>query len=338
MKTNYAPKNIYKGLFLILLLTATTFIINSCKKNIATAPITDSKVLQAKAWYESTFPVAVNSKNNQLITQAVGTVSTIDLDYTQLFAPYWDKYADYVRDTKEVVEVPIEPSAAFATALSNMPGSGAVYKKEYSRTSFLIINDGQKTAAYIMTVIADSSYVKNDLTKLDHNKYNKRDADFSGVVLYHTPKGRFIKGWFYKNGNIMYSINPNNETTTIVNGQKQQVQNLKTNTITQNCTFWYQTVYSGGTAYTSFLDSYCITIDDGVAAAALILRILEEVATTLAAVVAEAVPVDQEILVSHLLKSQQLLQSIFIIPLKMIAYIVWLIPSSLKECQQLLIA
>ncbi|MEO3405474.1 hypothetical protein AAFN85_16305 [Mucilaginibacter sp. CAU 1740] len=43
-----------------------------------------------------------------------------------------------------------------------------------------------------MIIIADPLYLKNDLSKLDSNKYNRRDSDFSGVVLYSTPKGKFV--------------------------------------------------------------------------------------------------------------------------------------------------
>jgi len=264
MSSIFFFKKLYKGFFYISLLAAAIFVINSCKKNIATAPISESKVLRAKAWYESTFPAA-NIKKNQMMTQSIGGVNTTNLDYTQLIAPYWDKYTSYTRDNKDVVEVPIDSSMSFAATLSNAQGGNAIYKKEYSRTSFLIINDGQNTSAYIMTVIADSSYVKNNLSKLDNNRYNKHDPDFSGVVLYHSPKGQFIKGWFYKNGKILYNISPRNENNSVSsNGNKRQVQKLKNNDTYQVCTDWFQLVFVNGQLLSSrYLDSYCSIIDDG---------------------------------------------------------------------------
>jgi hypothetical protein len=42
-----------------------------------------------------------------------------------------------------------------------------------------------------MTILADPAYMKNDTTKLALNTYRKRDANFTGMVLYFTPKGQF---------------------------------------------------------------------------------------------------------------------------------------------------
>lgn len=43
-----------------------------------------------------------------------------------------------------------------------------------------------------MTVVADSSYINGDISKLKKNTYNQRDKDFSGIVIYSTPKGEFV--------------------------------------------------------------------------------------------------------------------------------------------------
>ncbi|OJW13324.1 MULTISPECIES: hypothetical protein [unclassified Mucilaginibacter] len=60
------------------------------------------------------------------------------------------------------------------------------------RSSFLIIKNSGGYNAYIMTVIADTSYLKGDIKKLNNNSYNKRDGNFSGVVIYSTVKGKFL--------------------------------------------------------------------------------------------------------------------------------------------------
>jgi hypothetical protein len=54
-----------------------------------------------------------------------------------------------------------------------------------------------------MTIMADSDYLNNDLTKLARNTYRKRDADFSGMVLYFTPDGKLVNGWRYRNGQLV---------------------------------------------------------------------------------------------------------------------------------------
>jgi len=74
------------------------------------------------------------------------------------------------------------------------------YTKENSTSSFLLLSDGKNFEAYIMTVMADPAYLKNDHSKLSHNTYQKHDADFTGHVFYFTPKGEYLSGYAYKNG------------------------------------------------------------------------------------------------------------------------------------------
>jgi hypothetical protein len=52
---------------LLISLVCTAFIIHSCKKDNKTQPLADPELNQAKTWYESTYPVAGNSR--MLITQ-----------------------------------------------------------------------------------------------------------------------------------------------------------------------------------------------------------------------------------------------------------------------------
>ncbi|MGN8068222.1 hypothetical protein [Mucilaginibacter sp. SG564] len=229
---------------LYFLLAATCFIaiiINSCKKDSNTAQqdkISDPVIAQAKNWYESTYPAT----NIKLSTLATGS----HIDLSQLIKPDWQHNASYTRFNRSVLELPVDASSVkTAITLSNSPSGNPVYKKEYSRSSFLTLNNGSGYKAYVMTVIADSSYLKGDLTKLDHNKYNKHDADFSGAVIYSTPKGAFVSGWFYKNGSITGKISfPKIGAGHSSTVSKAAVNSLKTNML--NCVDWYQAYYVNG--------------------------------------------------------------------------------------------
>ncbi|MBB6108293.1 hypothetical protein SAMN05421821_102470 [Mucilaginibacter lappiensis] len=217
----------------LLLLTAVclvAIIINSCKKDSRTEQqntLSNPAIAQAKSWYENAYPVS-----NKQTSQA----TTTGADLSQLIKPDWQHTSSYKRGDQPVLEIPIDPSAKFAPSLKNNGTGSIVYSKDNSRSSFLLLQDGQQYNAYIMTVIADPAYLKNDLTKLDHNKYNKRDTDFSGVVLYSTPKGTFVSGWFYKNGKIIHSLQPNNTAKS----SDQTVQSLHPELAQVNCTDWYQ--------------------------------------------------------------------------------------------------
>jgi hypothetical protein len=248
-------KSLALKLTAIFSLMVIAIMIHSCKKDNHAeqqASITNAVIAQAKTWYESTYPV---NNDGKLSNQSIINGST-SVDYSKIIKPDWTHAANYTRFDNKVVEIPIDPSSSkLGTALSNSPTGTAVYKKENSLSSFLLINDGQSYQAYIMTIIADPSYLKNDLTKLGNDKYNKRDSDFSGVVLYTTPKGKFVSGWFYKNGTITNTLFPHDNTT---GNAKTQVQSVHTNDLQEDCTYWYQQVDNGdGTSSWIYLDKQC---------------------------------------------------------------------------------
>ncbi len=94
--------------------------------------------------------------------------------------------------------------------------------------------------------MADSAYVKNDLSKLANNTYRKHDADFTGLVLYFTPKGRYIGGYAYSNGSLIAPSSSNQSSA----GQTVQSVNAGTAKLTTNelqvCTDWIADYYLNG--------------------------------------------------------------------------------------------
>lgn len=203
------PKPILKKAYWLLLTTACLSIIiitNSCKKDSRTDQqnaFADPAIAQAKNWYESTYPV----NTNKITTQANGT----NTDLSQIIKPDWQHNSSYTRFNKKVIELPLDPSSKFNPAVKNM-ASGRSSNSAYSRSSFILINNGSGYDAYVMTLIADSAYLKNDLSKLDRNKYNKHDVDYSGLVLYFTPSGKYVSGWRYKDGHIVVPENSGNSS------------------------------------------------------------------------------------------------------------------------------
>lgn len=216
-------------------------IINSCKKDAHTDQqdkISDPVIAQAKSWYESTYP-ATNKLNTQ--------TTTGNKDLSQLIKPDWEHPASYSRFNKKVIEMPVDPSAKFGSAMKNMQ-TGQTTNKAYSRSSYILLNNGTGYDAYVMTLIADSAYLKNDLGKLTRNSYSKRDADYSGLVLYFTPNGKYVGGWRYKDGKIVTSgASQNGSTTTKVqsiNGSKLKPDNIDVPSV--DCTDWYWVTYDNG--------------------------------------------------------------------------------------------
>jgi hypothetical protein len=163
--------------FLLVLIIA--FIINSCRKDNKTTPqtISTAAVQQAKTWYENAYPVTSDVVASKITTQSVNTAAKATFDLSQIIKPDWQHPATYARLGSNVIEMPVEPGANFGLDIKNISAS-----KKYNKTTFLLLNNGKGYQAYIMMIMADSAYVKNDFSKLAHNSYRQHDAD--GDVFY----------------------------------------------------------------------------------------------------------------------------------------------------------
>jgi hypothetical protein len=117
---------IYRFLFIFALLAAIV-VVHSCKKDNSSSKnqsTTDPSVNLAKQWYESTYPIFARS-SNKLSTQSTGLTGVFD--FSQHIKPDWAHAASYVRSTDKVVELPIDPSAAFGSSLSTGLTAGPSY-------------------------------------------------------------------------------------------------------------------------------------------------------------------------------------------------------------------
>jgi hypothetical protein len=225
----HSPVNIMSA----LLITIVALAFYSCRKelNLTENSSTDQTVVDAKDWYESSFPVNNSLKSTNAITES-------NSDLSQKIKPDWSHTSMYNRFGKEVIEMPIDEPTKFRSILKNRSTNRLFGRKEYNRSSYILLKQGGKYEAYIITIIADSAYLKGDLTKLAKNTYNKRDPEFSGYVLYFTPKGKYVSGWQYKNGQLIVPGDSNKGT----NAQKLKTSNSKYKPLlkqTEVCVDWY---------------------------------------------------------------------------------------------------
>ncbi|WP_162429145.1 hypothetical protein [Mucilaginibacter sp. 14171R-50] len=227
MKRLY-PKNNYYLKFCVIALVALCGIIYGCRKEITNSKgstlNTDPAVTDAKTWYESTFPVTGGS-NQTVHTSSTGT----GFDLSQRVKPDWQHTATYARLGKDVIEMPVDPDSKFNSILKRKINNRA-YSKSYTRSSYLLLKDGKGYKAYIMTIVGDSSYIKGNPGKLANNTYRQHDADFSGLVLYFTPKGKYVNGYAYKNGQLVTRASQTQATG------KTRVQ------LAEICTDWYDEI------------------------------------------------------------------------------------------------
>jgi hypothetical protein len=251
-------------LSVVLLFIAAFFIIDGCRKAATfqdiSAGLTDPEVLQAKSWYDITYPTNTGNGNPGRMS-ASGFGGESKYDYSQHVKPWWQHTAKYSRFGKHVFEVPIDPTNPVLLALQNKTTGKFIAPKENSRSSFLIMDSATGYEAYIMTIIADSAYLNGDHGKLNRNTYNKRDTDFSGMVFYFTPKGNYLNGYAYKNGHL---LSPSSSSARPIKGNVVQNQGkLKTNGAVvpddpDGCTTYYLAYYDSDGYLVSYTYLYQI--------------------------------------------------------------------------------
>lgn len=234
-------------------------IIHSCKKdNKTTGPALPPAVAEAKLWYESTYPVATTANTSKLSTQSAGNAANPLVDLSQALKPDWTRAATYKRLGANVVELPL--SSASVPKVFSINKGLPVSRIKNSRSSFLLLNDSTGYHAYVMTLIADSSYLKNDPGKLDHDKYNKRDSDFSGTLIYSTPKGKFVSAWIYKNGILVAGTasggNVSQATQGVNNASSKKLAQASSD---EDCyDVYWDTISNGEVTNEEYLYTICI--------------------------------------------------------------------------------
>ena len=237
-------KTIFKSFNTRLLLCCgflifTAIIIHSCKKDnknqLQEADITDPNVLAAQTWYNTSYPAsATTSTTTTQATQSTGAQQA-STDWSKIISPYWSKAAAFTsKKGLNIVEAPALKKGDMAFA-RNMPANLSKYdfSQSGSLTSMLILKQGNQYAAYAMTIMGDSSYIKGDYTKLANNTYRKKDKDFTGWVLYHQLNGAFVNGWRYVNGKVTAAAHYNPGTATSTQAV-QSISSPKVNVL-QTC-------------------------------------------------------------------------------------------------------
>lgn len=208
-------------------------LIYGCKKEFQhdSEDIEDTSVLNAKEWYEEVYPTKTLNKS------VMGGELNLEVDLSQLIQPDWHKARTYERYGSGVIELPIASPHKFRSILGHGADKRAYGQKGNTKSSFVILNTNGKYEAFVMTLVADSAYLAGDLTKLDKNTYNKRDPKYSGLVLYFSPKGKYLGGWRYKNGELITSsaINPSQVDTKT----KSAVNYKPANNEQIYCEDWY---------------------------------------------------------------------------------------------------
>jgi hypothetical protein len=189
----------------ILFLFVLAFMANSCKKDVTlsqTTPLTQKQQLdvvnEAKTWFQKN--EAIN-KPSVAINDAGGTRKWYDG-----LNPGWDNTLVYEKDKGIFIEMPLLNSSV-AFLMNTTDGSKATQQNNYTKTTYLIQKDSVGVfKGWFMVLIADTTYINGDFSKLDKNTYQQRDPAYSGRLMYFNINGKFVGGWRYQNGVITKTL------------------------------------------------------------------------------------------------------------------------------------
>jgi hypothetical protein len=186
-------------------------------------------------------------------------------DFSQIVKPDWNNAQIYSRLGSDVIELPLDPAVKLGFTFQHVTADQFSFNQNFSRTSFLIIGNKSNYKAYLMTIVADSSYLNGNINKLDALSYKNIDRAFSGYVIYFLPDGKLVNGYKYTNGSVIKTISINTNSNSL---QIQSTHGIK---ITDSgCSTSSFLVFTGvscisvssATYCTYYYDLYTVTICD----------------------------------------------------------------------------
>jgi len=252
-------------LVIALILFVAIVVVHSCKKDRAgqarTVTPDNPVITQAQRWYDSVYTKQL-SKTGKQTTQSVGQSVH---DWSQKFKPYWAKANVFMQSGMTFIELPAIKSGDMAVSFSKLKDSTHIdFGRSGTMTNLLIVKQGANFGMYAMTILADSSYLQGDYTKVANNSYAKMDSTFTGAVFFHRMDGSFVNGWRYQNGQVTRQLSSAPDGGTMV----QNNSRLQVNVTTSPCstikvtTYWLNCSYSESTNYTVPYDCYVSTTVD----------------------------------------------------------------------------
>ncbi len=218
----------------LLIFTIFSILLFSCQKEPSSTEelkkeTSDPLVLAAKAWFEQTYATTADGADSLILPMNAKGEKKKSIKAK----PEWN--AAYVgRDS--VVEVPLTSLGKLGYARGQQQPSKAVL--DAVETRMLILKDEQGAYYHaFMNIVPDSAYLEKHHYKVKNNAYKNMPKDFSGMVFYVLPDGRFCNGWQYREGKITHSISSNStlEVPTV---------NVKRASYSEDCTLYVITEYT----------------------------------------------------------------------------------------------
>jgi hypothetical protein len=159
-------------------------------------------IANAESWYV----------NQQAPVTRVGV--TQDNSLGILVAPSWNHAKEWRKGKYEVVEASLRSNANIIYYNPDtyqqkdlLSKSDKAKLTNVGRTVILKDLETGKIITFTMVIVGSLDYLLHK-DGLSNNNYLRREADFSGMVLYFDAEGNFVNGWRYVDGKITKSISP----------------------------------------------------------------------------------------------------------------------------------
>lgn len=189
-------------------------------------------IAEAKEWFMSNYqyPVAMQGQANMLKNSEADSLKPV-FD--------WEKPLFEGDNSEDVIEVPIHYlNGSVGHAFTNSGNLPVTDDKRLhnSLTRLVILKaKGAEKRAFLMTLIGDPSYLEKHNYDVSGNLYKSKLKDFTGLVLFYTPEGKFINGWRYHEGNVNGSISEYTRNTS-----NSFLKSVATCSTYQVATYWEQ--------------------------------------------------------------------------------------------------
>lgn len=156
----------------------------------------ESNIVTAQSWY-------VSSGSKIQVASQPHTKSTIPPISIE---PIWEQATTYDREGLTIVEIPLKSQGKFGMSAQRLSPTMASDSLDglLNSTSRLVLEvfQNEVIGSHVMTLIADSSYMRQHGYSLEGNTYLKKEKRFTGLVILKTLAGKFESGEQYTNGMV----------------------------------------------------------------------------------------------------------------------------------------
>lgn len=190
-------KNVFIKFGIAMVFLTAVFI--ACEQELFDKDDGSLTVEDAQSWFNANQPEFLVLKSGDMSKR------------TKVIKPTWrGAYASKNRKV-EVVETHIMANGAFGFATKDafsewLATDNPGYLTSMSRIVVMKYKDTGEIVSFIMTIVGNKEYLEKKDFKLWDNDYTMKDDDFSGLVLYHSLKGKFVNGWRYTEGVVTHKV------------------------------------------------------------------------------------------------------------------------------------